>query len=195
MDVDSNAPPSKRQAVPSSDNPNKPAYGNPTYNGVIAGRVSGRRWKQPRTRRSSAMHVKGATTSFEQRAKQKEVKRAYKERMVELKEEIRLNKVEKRKKREEREKRKKENVLRTGTKLQVITNPKTLKKIAKSKQRKQLKIEVQAKARIAKVIAICKDYGIYFTMDVLLSAASSSLWSVACLNFIVTTSVQVMVSL
>ncbi|KAE9446116.1 hypothetical protein RHGRI_022691 [Rhododendron griersonianum] len=140
MDVDSNAPPSKRQAVPSSDNPNKPAYGNPTYDGVIAGRVSGRRWKQPRTRRSSAIHVKGATTSFEQRAKQKEVKRAYKERMVELKEEIRLNKVEKRKKREEREKRKKENVLRTGTKLQVITNPKTLKKIAKSKQRKQLKV-------------------------------------------------------
>lgn len=140
MDVDNNDPPSKRQAVPSSENPNKPVYGKPTYDGVIAGKVSGRSWKQPRTRRSSAMHVKGATTSFEQRAKQKEVKRAYKERMVELKEEIRLNKVEKRKKREEREKRKKENVLRTGTKLQVITNPKTLKKIAKSKQRKQLKV-------------------------------------------------------
>jgi rRNA-processing protein CGR1 len=48
--------------------------------------------------------------------------------------------VEKRKMREEREKRKQENILRSGTKLQKITNPKTLKKIAKSKDRKLLKV-------------------------------------------------------
>ena len=41
---------------------------------------------------------------------------------------------------EEREKRKKENILRSGTKLQKITNPKTLKKISKSRDRKMLKV-------------------------------------------------------
>lgn len=133
-------PPSKRQAVPSFEDPNKPVFGNPTYDGVIAGRVSGRKWKQPRTHRSSAVKVSLKGTTFEQRARQKEVKKAYKERMTELKEEIRKNKVEKRKKKEEREKKKKENILRTGTKYQKITNPKTLKKIAQSKQRKQLKV-------------------------------------------------------
>lgn len=40
----------------------------------------------------------------------------------------------------EREKKKKENILKSGTKLQKITNPKTLKKIAKSKDRKLLKV-------------------------------------------------------
>ncbi|KAL6994528.1 hypothetical protein U1Q18_012630 [Sarracenia purpurea var. burkii] len=144
MDLDNNEgtypPPSKRQAVASSDNPDKPAFGKPTYDGVIAGKVSGRKWKQPRTHRSSAMNVSLKKTTFEQRMKQKEIKRAYKERMAELKEEIRQNKVEKRKKREEKAKKKQENILRSGTKLQKITNPKTLKKIAKSKQRKLLKV-------------------------------------------------------
>ena len=57
-----------------------------------------------------------------------------------LKETIRQNKVDKRKKREEREKKKKENILRSGTKLQKITNPKTLKKIGKSKHKNLLKV-------------------------------------------------------
>ncbi|KAA8548281.1 hypothetical protein F0562_004718 [Nyssa sinensis] len=146
MEIDNNnnegtcPPPSKRQAVPSSEDPNKPVFGKPTYDGVIAGRVSGRKWKQPRTHRASAANVSRKGTTFEQRTKQKEIKKAYKERMTELKEEIRQNKVEKRRKREEREKRKKENILRSGTKLQKITNPKTLKKIAKSKQKKLLKV-------------------------------------------------------
>ena len=48
--------------------------------------------------------------------------------------------MEKRRLREEREKKKQENILRSGTKLQKITNPNTLKKIAKSKQRKLLKV-------------------------------------------------------
>ena len=48
--------------------------------------------------------------------------------------------MEKRKQREEREKKKQENILKSGTKVQKITNPKTLKKIAKSKQRKLLKV-------------------------------------------------------
>ncbi|GFY85141.1 aspartate kinase 1 [Actinidia rufa] len=139
-DVDNNPPPSKRQAVPCSDNPDKPLFGKPTYDGVIAGKVSGRKWKEPRTHRASAINVSRKATTFEQRTKQKEIKRAYMERMTELKEEIRQNKVEKRKKREEREKKKQENILRSGTKLQKITNPKTLKKIAKSKQRKLLKV-------------------------------------------------------
>ncbi|XWS40520.1 hypothetical protein CRYUN_Cryun17cG0002200 [Craigia yunnanensis] len=60
--------------------------------------------------------------------------------MNELKEEIRQNKIEKRKKREEREKKKKENILRSGTKFQKISNPNTLKKIAKSKQKKLLQV-------------------------------------------------------
>ncbi|KAL5581457.1 hypothetical protein UlMin_013899 [Ulmus minor] len=132
-------PPAKRSAVPSSENPDKPMFGNPTYDGVIAGRVSGRKWKQPRKHRASATLVRKGK-SFEERSKEKEIKRAFKERKEELKEEIRKNKQEKRLKREEREKKKQENILRSGTKLQKITNPKTLKKISKSKQRKQLKV-------------------------------------------------------
>ncbi|XP_052189431.1 uncharacterized protein LOC127799439 [Diospyros lotus] len=145
VDDDSNegAPPSsKRQAVASSDNPDRPtaAFGKPTYDGVIAGKMSSRKWKEPRAHRSSAMNVSKKKTTFEQRMKEKEIKRAYRERMTELKEEIRQNKVEKRKQREEREKRKQENILRSGTKFQKITNPNTLKKIAKSKQKKLLKV-------------------------------------------------------
>ncbi|KAJ1407833.1 Cgr1-like [Sesbania bispinosa] len=133
-------PPAKRSALPSSENPDKPSFGRPSYDGVIAGRVSGRKWKQVRERRASAVQVSRKGTTFEQREREKRIKRAYKERMMELKEEIRLNKVEKRKKREEMEKKKKENILRSGTKFQKITNPNTLKKIAKSKQRKQLRV-------------------------------------------------------
>ncbi|XP_019704342.1 uncharacterized protein [Elaeis guineensis] len=149
MDVDPNAaagggdailPPSKRPALPSLENPEKPTFGRPTYDGVIAGKVSGRKWKQARTHRSSAIAVSRRGPSFELRTREKELKRAFRERKEELKEEIRRNKEEKRKMREEREKKKQENTLRTGTKLQKITNPKTLKKIAKSKQRKLLKV-------------------------------------------------------
>lgn len=138
MEIDNDgaaAPSAKRHALPSSENPDKPKY-----DGVIAGRVSGRKWKQPRKQRASASKVSVKGTTFEQRTMQKEIKKAYRERMTQLKEEIRANKIEKRKKREEREKRKQENILKSGTKLQVISNPKTLKKIAKSKQRKQLKL-------------------------------------------------------
>ncbi|KAL8474901.1 hypothetical protein ACS0TY_031353 [Phlomoides rotata] len=139
MEIDAaNQPPSKRHAVESSSDPNKPSFGNPTYDGVIAGKVSGRSWKEVRTHRASAVHVSKNRPTVEQRMKDKEIKK-YRERMNELKEEIRLNKQEKRRRREEREK-KKENILRSGTKLQKITNPKTLKKIAKSKQRKLLKV-------------------------------------------------------
>ncbi|XP_038874831.1 protein PXR1 [Benincasa hispida] len=137
---DSLPPPSKRSAIPSSENPDKPTFENPTYDGVIAGKVSGRKWKQPRKHRTSAMQVSRKGTTFEERERQKKIKAAFRERKEELKEQIRLNKVEKRKKREEREKKKKENILRSGTKLQKITNPKTLKKIAKSKQKKLLKV-------------------------------------------------------
>ncbi|XP_047967212.1 uncharacterized protein LOC125211453 [Salvia hispanica] len=137
MEIDAN--PSKRQAVASSSDPNKPSFGKPTYDGVIAGKVSGKRWKEVRTRRASSVQVKKGTTA-EQRAREKEIKKAYRERMTELKEEIRQNKQDKRRLREEREKKKAENILKSGTKLQKITNPNTLKKIAKSKQRKLLKV-------------------------------------------------------
>ncbi|KAL2939612.1 Serine/threonine-protein kinase PITSLRE [Bienertia sinuspersici] len=133
-------PPSKRSAIASSENPDKPVFGKATYDGVIAGKVSGRNWKQPRKHRSSAMAVSRKPPSLEQRMRDRELKKAYKERKDELKEEIRSHKIEKRKKKEERAKKKEENILRSGTKLQKITNPKTLKKIAKSKQRKQLKV-------------------------------------------------------
>jgi rRNA-processing protein CGR1 len=139
MEID--APAAKRTAIPSSDNPDKPvAVGKPTYDGVIAGKVSGRKWKQPRKQRASAKQVSKRGTRYEEREREKEIKKAYRERKNELKEEIRKNKVEKRKMREEREKRKQENILKSGTKLQKITNPKTLKKIAKSKDRKLLKV-------------------------------------------------------
>lgn len=108
--------PRKRQAVPSEEDPNKPVLGRPTYDGVIAGRVSGRNWKQPRKHRSSAAKVSVKGKSLEQRMKEKEIKKAYKERINELKEVIRHNKVEKRKQREEREKKKQENILKSGTK-------------------------------------------------------------------------------
>ncbi|GAB2217640.1 hypothetical protein Droror1_Dr00000843 [Drosera rotundifolia] len=137
MDIDSNPP--KRVAVSSSLDPNKPAYGRPTYDGVIAGKVSGRNWKEPRTRASArAKSLNRKKDSYEERKKEREVKRAFKEKKEELKEEIRRNKVEKRRKREEREKRKEENVLRSGTKLQVVTNPKTLQRIKKSKHGKTM---------------------------------------------------------
>jgi hypothetical protein len=142
LDADGDAPrPSKVRAMPSLSDPSKPAsFGQPTYDGVIAGRVSGRRWKEPRTRRASAVVASLKPTPLEQRVREKALKRAYQARKAELKEEIRSNKVAKRKAREEREKRKKENVLRTGTKLQRVTNPKTIQKIAKSKKRKQLRV-------------------------------------------------------
>ncbi|XP_050230710.1 protein MNN4 [Mercurialis annua] len=140
MEIDAFPPSAKRSAVSSSENPDKPVYGKPTYDGVIAGKESGRKWKQVRTQRASAKHVSIKGTSLEERVMQKEIKKAYRERMNELKDEIKKNKQEKRKKREEREKKKKENILRSGTKLQIISNPKTLKKIAKSKDRKLLKV-------------------------------------------------------
>ncbi|BAF09227.1 uncharacterized protein [Oryza sativa Japonica Group] len=142
LDADADAPrPSKLRAVPSLSDPSKPAsFGQPTYDGVIAGRVSGRRWKEARTRRASALAASRKPTPLEQRARDKSLKRAYQARVAELKEEIRQSKAAKRKQREEREKRKKENVLRSGTKLQRVTNPKTIQKIAKSKKRKQLKV-------------------------------------------------------
>uniref|UniRef100_A0A0E0K1X1 Coiled-coil domain-containing protein 86 n=1 Tax=Oryza punctata TaxID=4537 RepID=A0A0E0K1X1_ORYPU len=141
-DADADAPrPSKLRAMPSLSDPSKPAsFGQPTYDGVIAGRVSGRRWKEVRTRRASALAASRKPTPLEQRVRDKSLKRAYQARVAELKEEIRQNKAAKRKQREEREKRKKENVLRSGTKLQRVTNPKTIQKIAKSKKRKQLKV-------------------------------------------------------
>ncbi|KAJ8899003.1 hypothetical protein K2173_008826 [Erythroxylum novogranatense] len=47
MEVDDVAlhSPVKRSAVPSSDDPDKPAFGKPTYDGVIAGTVSCRKCK------------------------------------------------------------------------------------------------------------------------------------------------------
>nr|GMD86528.1 rRNA-processing protein CGR1 [Ipomoea batatas] len=78
--------------------------GKATYDSIIARKVSGRKWKQARTHKSSAVQ----------------------------------NEIEKRQKTEEREKRKKKNILKSGTKFQKITNPKTLKKIAKSAKHKKL---------------------------------------------------------
>jgi rRNA-processing protein CGR1 len=127
---------SKRAAVAGSAE-SKPAYGRPTYDGVIAGKVSGRKWKVNKTTRASALKQVGRKSTLEERNREKEVKRAYKERMMELKEQIRTNKVEKRKKIEEKARIKKENELR-GQAVQKVTNPKTIKKMSK-KQRKLLR--------------------------------------------------------
>jgi rRNA-processing protein CGR1 len=122
-------------AVPGQD---RPAYGRPTFDGVIAGKVSGRKWKNPKASRTSSIKVSHKRPSLEQRTMQKEVKKAYQDRMKELKEQIRQNKISKRKAKEEREKRKKENEARTGTVYEKITNPKKLKNMSK-KQKKLLR--------------------------------------------------------
>lgn len=132
-------PSAKRSAI-AVEGQDKPVYGKPTYDGVIAGKVSGRKWKQAKTTRASALKVSHKRTTFEERSRAKEITKAYKERITELKEQIRVNKVEKRKKKEELVKRKKENELRSGMKLQKITNPKTLKKMSKSKKKKLLRV-------------------------------------------------------
>ncbi|KAJ8770432.1 hypothetical protein K2173_015046 [Erythroxylum novogranatense] len=85
-------PPAKRSVVPSSDDLDKLTFGKLTYDGVIVRRVSDRKWKQVRKQRASVKHVR---TSFKERERQKEIKRAYSERMNEVKEEIRRNQVEK----------------------------------------------------------------------------------------------------
>ncbi|PRQ24485.1 putative Coiled-coil domain-containing protein [Rosa chinensis] len=82
--------PVKRSAVSSSDNPDKQVFGRSSYDVVIAGKVSGRK------QRSSAVQVSRKGTTFEEREKNKSVKKAYKERMAELKGEIKRNKKEKR---------------------------------------------------------------------------------------------------
>ncbi|KAJ4729547.1 Coiled-coil domain-containing protein [Melia azedarach] len=140
VDDESLQPTAKRSAIASSENPDRPTVGQPSHDGVIAGKVSGRKWKQPRKQRASAKQVSLKRTTAEERGKEKLIKKAYKERMNELKEEIRKNKIEKRKKAEERKKKKEENILRSGTKFQVISNKNTLKKIAKSKDKKLLKV-------------------------------------------------------
>lgn len=127
---------SKRAAVAGNDE-NKPVYGRPTYDGVLAGKVSGRKWKANKSTRTSALRQVGRKSTLEERNREKEVKRAYKERMTELKEQIRTNKVEKRKKAAERTRIKKENEIR-GQTVQKVTNPKTIKKMSK-KQRKSLR--------------------------------------------------------
>lgn len=131
---------SKRMAVAMEEDSNKPVVGKATYDGVMAGKVSGRKWKAPKTARASAMKVKGGKKlSLEEKERERQVKKAYKARMGELKEEIRTSKVEKRKAAVERKKRKAENELKSGLKLQMITNPKKLKNMSK-KQKKQLKV-------------------------------------------------------
>ncbi|XP_024388363.1 uncharacterized protein [Physcomitrium patens] len=137
MDVGEETKHASKRAAVAGDGQNKPVYGRPTYDGVLAGKVSGRKWKAHKTTRTSAMKVVGRKSTLEEKNREKEVKRAYKERMMELKEQIRASKVEKRKKNEERLRIKKENELR-GQAVQKVTNPKTIKKMSK-KQRKLLR--------------------------------------------------------
>ncbi|KAJ7541411.1 hypothetical protein O6H91_10G058500 [Diphasiastrum complanatum] len=130
-------PSAKRLAV-GEEGSIRPAYGRPTFDGVIAGKVSGRKWKEAKTARTSSIKVSHRRSTLEQRNKLKQIDKAYKERKHELKEQIRLHKVEKRRRIEESKKRKKENELKSGMIVQKITNPKTLKKMSK-KQRKLLR--------------------------------------------------------
>eukprot|EP00271_Cylindrocystis_brebissonii_P003051 TRINITY_DN1379_c0_g1_i1.p2 TRINITY_DN1379_c0_g1~~TRINITY_DN1379_c0_g1_i1.p2 ORF type:complete len:187 (+),score=60.97 TRINITY_DN1379_c0_g1_i1:489-1049(+) len=141
-------PSAKRIAVPMDEDSDRPMarpapFSRPTYDGVIAGKVSGRGWKDVKTSRASSMKVKaGKPLSLERKQAEREAKKLYRARVAELKEEIRSNKVEKRKAAVERKKKKEENVLKSGTLLQKITNPKKLKNMSK-KQKKALKV-VQA---------------------------------------------------
>ncbi|MCO5548536.1 hypothetical protein L7F22_001996 [Adiantum nelumboides] len=138
MEIEDFSPSAKRLAI-AGDGDERPIFGRPTYDGTIAGKVSGRKWKNPKSARTSSIKVSLKKPSLEQRNRQREIKKAYKERMGELKEQIRQSKINKRKAKEEREKRKKENVARTGTVYQKITNPKKLKNMSK-KQKKLLKV-------------------------------------------------------
>ncbi|KAL2651196.1 hypothetical protein R1flu_019324 [Riccia fluitans] len=130
--------PAKKKAAVGGDNDAKPAYGKPTYDGVLAGKVSGRKWKQPKTCRAAALKGTGRKSTLEERNRTREIKKAYMERKHELKEQIRLNKRAKREQIELRKKIKKENEIRSQS-VQKITNPKTLKKMSK-KQRKLLRV-------------------------------------------------------
>ncbi len=128
--------PNKRAGV-AKGGEDKLVYGRPTFDGVMSRKVSGRKWKATTTSRTSALKVVGRKTTLEVKKRLREAKRAFKDRMSELKEQIRSNKVEKRRKVEERKRIKKENELKS-TPVQKITNPKTLKKMSK-KQRNMLR--------------------------------------------------------
>jgi hypothetical protein len=70
MDIDEEytfPPATKRSAVASAENPDKPSFGKPSYDGVISGRVSGRNWKQPRKHRASATQVRKGTKEWSYR--------------------------------------------------------------------------------------------------------------------------------
>ncbi|CAI5942059.1 unnamed protein product [Closterium sp. NIES-64] len=133
-------PSAKRQAVPMADDENRPSFGRPSYDGVIAGKASGRKWKTVRTTRSSALRVTGRKeVSLEEKRRQRELKKAYRERKEELKEEIRSNKQAKRAAAQEKQRRKEENALK-GAVLQRITNPKTIKKMSKKQRQSLVKV-------------------------------------------------------
>ncbi|KAL5077017.1 hypothetical protein RYX36_016001, partial [Vicia faba] len=75
--------------------PNKPSFssflfGKPTYDRVIARKVSGGNWKQVRKSRSSAMQVSKKGTMFEERERAKSIKAAFKESDEEKKKECRV---------------------------------------------------------------------------------------------------------
>eukprot|EP00270_Netrium_digitus_P000753 TRINITY_DN1082_c0_g2_i1.p1 TRINITY_DN1082_c0_g2~~TRINITY_DN1082_c0_g2_i1.p1 ORF type:complete len:184 (+),score=48.98 TRINITY_DN1082_c0_g2_i1:42-554(+) len=126
----------KKIAIPSESG--KP-IAKPTFDGTIAGRVSGRKWKEPKKTRSSALKVTARRSQkLEELQKLREQRKVYRKRKNELKEEIRANKQEKRRLAEEKKKKKEENELKSGL-FQKISNPKTLKKLSK-KQRKGLKV-------------------------------------------------------
>ncbi|BBN10937.1 rRNA-processing protein CGR1 [Marchantia polymorpha subsp. ruderalis] len=129
--------PAKKAAIGGATD-SKPVYGKPTYDGTLAGKVSGRKWKQPKTCRAAALKVTGRKSTLEELNRTREIKKAYKARMHELKEQIRLNKRAKREQVELRKKIKHENEIRSQP-VQRITNPKTLKKMSK-KQRKLLRV-------------------------------------------------------
>lgn len=137
MDVNMETRQASKRAAITKEGEEKPVYGRPTYDGVLAGKVSGRKWKVNKATRASAMKVVGRKSTLEEKNREKEVKKAYKARMTELKEQIRLHKQEKRKKAEDRQRMKKENEIR-GQTVQKVTNPKTIKKMSK-KQRKLLR--------------------------------------------------------
>ncbi|CAI5937159.1 unnamed protein product [Closterium sp. NIES-64] len=119
---------------------NRPSFGRPSYDGVIAGKASGRKWKTVRTTRSSALRVTGRKeVSLEEKRRQRELKKAYRERKEELKEEIRSNKQAKRAAAQEKQRRKEENALK-GAVLQRITNPKTIKKMSKKQRQSLVKV-------------------------------------------------------
>lgn len=111
----------------------------PTYKQVV-GKASGRAWKAPATRAGSFMKPQtGGIKSWEDRMKEKAAKKAFQARLKESADEAKAERKAEHQRRAAKKQQKEENRKRTGIITQEVTNPKTVAKQSKSKERKKQK--------------------------------------------------------